>query len=587
MRRTHPSTGSASGFTLIETMAALFVFTIMTLGIIPLLTSSIRGAALSRSYTVGKNVAVEAMERARDLPYYIAYSSQNSKVDVLDAYFPSASGGGYTAGSGQNPPQQGDYKYTTVCTTSTPSGTACVAGGLPDGYTMTFEAQFVNATNTDPETYVPAPPGASYAWNSADNDEPASQLLRISVVAEWTQSGDPESFRLTSIVGDRKFAVAHSLRGTGRVDFGVRVLTAYTSSGTDKDLSVVGGNAGSGVESETASTADQTVVAGEIRSLPSTLPPMRGATSVHHAPPDSTPAGVSAGAVTFSDAGGTPSDRAYLNSTSTSGLQVGVSGQLPRAEGALTLTSSGANTGYNTLVSSTSDELWVDNTVSTAPPVNGLHLDSTKSLLTVRPFDPGTGTVSLSGSTSAITSSAGVTTSAQVRLGRLLVMPTTFVGTTVSGAATERAVIVVDNFTANVTCDATRNGATAAAVSSWSAIMWYWTDESSNNLLDGSYKRTTLPLPGAGESTLAAIKTANPVVYDAATDVRLFGTSGYLGDWSNLAAGTTNVSADGRETSAAIPGALRIFANPTNTTVPGSGLTTSLGDLSCEAVDRR
>lgn len=575
-------------------MAALMVFMIITLGIIPLLLSSIRAAALSRSFTVGKNVAIEGMERARDLPFRVAYASQNRKVDVLDAYFPRATGSGYAAGSGASPPAQGDYKYTTVCTPSSPADAACIPG-LPAGYKMTFTAQFVKPTNTSPETYVPVAPVASYAWDSVANDGAASQLLRISVLAEWTQAGAPESFRLTSIVADRKFGIQRSLRGSASVDYGIQILTSYTisPSGT-ADLSVIGGNVGSGIESQESSSADQTVVSGEMRKLPSTTDPQRAATSVHHAAPDSTPTGISAAALTYTDAAATPGNRAFLNNTATSGLQVGVASQLPQAQGSFSYSQSGANTGYNSSVSSTTDQLWAHNKISTVAPVSNLRLDSTKKLLTVRPFNPGTGNVSLSGNTSAVATSGGVTTNAQVRLGRVLLMPTTSLVVTATttpapaaGVATERAVIAIDDFKANVTCTSTRNGATATVVTSWSATLWYWTDTTSNNTRDGSYKKTTLPVPGAGESTLAAIKTANPVVYDAATDIRLFGTTAYLKDWSSLAAATTSPITDGRETSAVLDGALRVQTNPTDTALPESGLTTALGNISCESVDRR
>ncbi|HEX2196941.1 MAG TPA: type II secretion system protein, partial [Actinomycetota bacterium] len=53
------------GFTLVETLAAMMIFSLVTLGTTPLLLSSIRGATLSGSFTVGKNLASEAMERVR------------------------------------------------------------------------------------------------------------------------------------------------------------------------------------------------------------------------------------------------------------------------------------------------------------------------------------------------------------------------------------------------------------------------------------------------------------------------------------------------------------------------------------------
>ncbi len=84
------------GFTLIEVMAALVVFSLMTLGIVPLLLSSMKGSELSQSYAIGKNLAVEAMERVRGLPYYVKFDTQKDgrPIDLLDLYYPSRRFGG-------------------------------------------------------------------------------------------------------------------------------------------------------------------------------------------------------------------------------------------------------------------------------------------------------------------------------------------------------------------------------------------------------------------------------------------------------------------------------------------------------------
>ncbi len=99
MRRLLWRGGSDQGFSLVEVLAAMSVFGIITLGTVPLVLTSLKGAALSRSYTVGKNLAVQAMERARGLPYYVDFPTQKAyasdtgaprKVDLLDMYYPSS-----------------------------------------------------------------------------------------------------------------------------------------------------------------------------------------------------------------------------------------------------------------------------------------------------------------------------------------------------------------------------------------------------------------------------------------------------------------------------------------------------------------
>jgi prepilin-type N-terminal cleavage/methylation domain-containing protein len=110
---------SSKGMSLVEVLVALLVFTIVTLGVIPLLASSIRGSNTSRAGTVGKNIVVEAMERARGLPFYVSHAADASDVDLLDFYYPSSAG----ASGGV---------YTVNC----PSGTTDPAcpGDIPDDY---------------------------------------------------------------------------------------------------------------------------------------------------------------------------------------------------------------------------------------------------------------------------------------------------------------------------------------------------------------------------------------------------------------------------------------------------------------------
>src|SRR5688500_1177579 len=131
------------GLTLIETSVALLIFSMVTLGLTPVLVGSLRGSTTSRSYTVGKNAATQAMERIRGLPFFESMKGVVSPTrrDVLDLYFPDL-GSGYSAG-----------KFTTTCTqtTSTPaaSGPAACPPKLADGttaipknVTVKIEAEF-------------------------------------------------------------------------------------------------------------------------------------------------------------------------------------------------------------------------------------------------------------------------------------------------------------------------------------------------------------------------------------------------------------------------------------------------------------
>src|SRR5688500_6024720 len=124
------------GFSLIEVMAALFIFTLLTLGLVPLLTSSIRGSNTARADTVGKNAALKAMERVRGLPFYVSYASSPTKVAVLDLYDPD----GATDISVGTPART---VYRTTCAWNALTSASCPRD-VPPNYTLTCEAQFVD-----------------------------------------------------------------------------------------------------------------------------------------------------------------------------------------------------------------------------------------------------------------------------------------------------------------------------------------------------------------------------------------------------------------------------------------------------------
>ena len=583
MTRPPGALGSDAGFSLVETMWALLVFSIITLGTVPLLLGSLRGATLSRSYTVGKSVAQEAIERLRDLPYYISYSSQDSKVDVLDLYFPGLTGG-YDAAT---------KTFTTTCTPATSASAPCPKA-LAAGYTVAFEAQFVNPTTATPETYNAVAPAAGYVWSSAVTDAPPSQLLKVSVLVQWTQSGTTKSYRVDGIVGDRAFGLRTKLRGTAEVGYGIQALTSYVVGSAQKDLTVIGGASRSETQAGLSSSADQSVEAGSISVNATTPAALLGAVSEHHAPPDAAPAGVTKAAQTFVDTAATPTGRGFINTTTTVAagsqppLGVAVAGEQPLAQGPFS---------YSTAVAPGNPEelLWVSNTV-TSPPNSLLRLPTTAvnapttsvRLMSVLPL--GTPATTLSGSSTTSTTAADVVSSARTDIGRILVLPTTFIATTYHASG---PVLVLDNFTADVSCNA--RGVPSGA---WSATLSYWRDATQDNARNGAYVTVSLGVPQpAGQDTLAAIKAQNggkgPLIYDgnnAAADVFLFevGTSnGYLTDWSSLSAVAVRDTANNRETSALIDGAIRMTTIPLDNTVGDSTLGISIGNVGCGAVDYR
>lgn len=575
-----------AGFTLVETMAALVVFTLVTLGIVPLLLTSMKGAALSRSFSVGKNAALKSMERLRGLPYFVSYGAQSKRVDVLDLYYPattsSFAGQSYSGGI-----------FTTVCNSTTTANPACPKGMAP-GYELVYAARFVNptapgATESVESMPVTAPSG-SYRWNATDgSDSPPTQMLDVTITSRWVQSGRDRTFSLRSLVGDRKFGGIR-VRGLARVDYGIQVRALYVDEdGARTQLTATGGTAESRIESRTISTADESVRAAEVRLTEITgaetgadIGALDGAVSAHHAPPDSAPAGASAAGGTLTHPELDPVlDVAGIDETLTSGLNVGVANELPTGTGSFVFKTGTGKVG-----------MWVDNQADTTPesPLQ-LFTDATRKIVSVR----AQGTKTLKGSTSAATGALAaadrrVETGASVEFTDLRMLPARFVP---AGSLGQKSVVVVNDFAAQVSCKSVGSTSSTTAAS-WSASFTYWAEQDpGNDLPEGAYVSVALD-QGNAAATLASLQASNPLVYEGVTrdqDLYLFddpaaGKTGYLASISS-SPGTVGEDSLGQVTSAGIEGALSITTAPTNPLIADSAVAVSMGKLSCSAVDKR
>ena len=570
------------GFTLVEVMAALTVFTIMTLALVPLLISSMRAATLAKSVTVGKNAALKAMERVRGLPFYIAYTAQPKPVDVLDFYFPSTT---------STPPDQvysaADNSFTTRCQTG--SGLFACPEDLPQGYTITYFAQFVEVVEdaSGTVTYESRTPQAGYAWNGAGNaDLPKTQLLFMRITASWRAGGRDRNYRLTTLLSDRKFSDV-TVEGSAQTSYAIQALTGYEDEGAASELVAKLGQSESNIETRTSSTAKQRVTAGEIRLTESVggnqtaqeIDSHSGATAALDAPPTQTPLGSSAGAgiITHPALG----DVAGLGPTTaqgpTPGLKVTVDNELPEARG-----------GFQNDAQAGQYDMWVHTQVDDF----ALKLlEPTRHVLSVRPRPAGTET-GASGATLGQTfglgtAGRGVHTSATVTVNQIELLPTTFI------PLGSRAVIEITDFTATVDCKATADGATAIASPTWDATLKFY---------EAGLGYQTLELSGNAASDIlqqygTAAGQENPVVYNdpVGADLYLFDDAarnrrGYLQAWSSLHNVTTTgfrKSADGTAVSADIGGALRIDTAPTEPGEAHTSIQLALGSLNCSAVDKR
>ncbi|MGH2556965.1 MAG: type IV pilus modification PilV family protein [Actinomycetota bacterium] len=586
------------GFTLLEVVMALSVFTIVLLSVIPLMWSSVKGATLSRSQTRAKNIAVQAMERVRGLPFYVSYSAQPRQVDVLDLYFPRATGPGYDAGNGS---------FTTTCPSGSPVTPECPFT-LPAGHSLTYVTEFIKPGPVSPsgrETYVSVAPATGYAFDSA-TDLPTTQLLRMAVTVNWSSSGQARDFTLTSLVGERKYE--DKLRGAGKIDYAVQVLTSYLSpTGGPSELDAYAGAAESIVSQRLFGESDQIVRAGEATLVrpgdPATiLSTLGGVSAVLQAPPDADPTTVpSVGTVQMDhpDADTGVGGIVYIDDSNAENLGVKVASELPVAHGGFRLNNGG----------SSQFDFWVNNQADNNTPLL-LDVGEDRPVFSIRPQGSSVLNGSTSATTTPLTGTRQVATTAAVGFANARLFPVSFIPTNQE----KRSVVVFSDFSASVSCTSTA-ATTALAEASYTVKLDYWAElDTDDDKPEGAYQTigpwtitASNGSPATASDPLAALKADNPMVYEDPTDNSLDGSPndvylfpethdhdgvvhthpGYLEDWSALTSLPTSVTNAGRETSAAIEGAIRVDTAKTNPVVDGSELNIALGKISCEAVDHR
>jgi hypothetical protein len=480
-----------------------------------------------------------------------------------------------------------------VCTDATTTVPACPKK-VPDDYSVTFDATFVEPDgDITAETYSTVMPPTTYRWDSVTEDLPASQILEFRVTVNWTRGGETNSSRLRTLISDRKFGDV-SLRGDATVDYGIEVQTGYVDpAGSSSVLTATAGKADSLIEFKTTSTANQTARSTELRlsevpadatAIGADIAFVEGAKGVFHAPPNVSPADSSLVEQSLTHPNLDPQAMvAAFETTAAKNLDAGVTDELPFANGDFSLGDPGSD----------SDDLWVAPQVS-PDAVTELHLDAGRPMIVMRH----TGSDVMTGGTDAVATALDgmdrkVLSTGSVSLRNLRLLPTTFI----SSSSTERAVVVVDEFNASVSCQSTADPSTAAAIATWSATLRYWRDGNNDGSRNGTYDTVTLNGSQAADPLAQELATGNPLVYDGATpdeDVYLFddpaaGQVGYLSDWGSLfSAGSTGITEDaaGNVTTAGIDGAISI-KTAAHGTLPESALSLNLGKLSCEAVDRR
>ncbi|HEX2058052.1 MAG TPA: prepilin-type N-terminal cleavage/methylation domain-containing protein [Actinomycetota bacterium] len=563
-----------AGLTLIETLVAITIFSIMTVGLVPLLGAAMSGGAATRTESVARNLTSKTLERLRGLQYHVAYSSTPRKADLLDHFFPSQTpayvssvGTGYDAAT---------QSYVTTCD-STSSSAACNAlpsrSEIPKGFLVEVRATFRTPSNPAVTQSVPV----GYAWNASGGaDAPPSELLEVKITTAWSVGTRARTFELRSYLGARARSgvsagpggggsatpppggsgpppppTSVKLRAEARIDYGYETTTTYQDNSTPPRLQEYTGTLGTAVaygeQLDSGSKAELSVRAGRLQITRAPDPAVSGDTGLEIiangaafdavAPPDAGTTATTTAAEAYAMNSETPiSGGAGYLAASEAGTLSGSRGAGPTVAGGLPFVKGYYDLNGSAAVSPSLGQpthFWLmpqrafttSGTETTTNPLN--HTTTTAKTVTVNDFggnavDP-RGEVAIDATATTPASLRAVTASATIPShGTILIFPSSY---TASGAAYLR----ISQFDASVSCAARADASAAStATGSWSALLEYYSFEGTSNKDDGyQLRRTTLPtqtrtdnphVPQGNTNPLQAIKSLNngngPKIWD-------------------------------------------------------------------------
>jgi Tfp pilus assembly protein PilV len=179
------------GFSLIELAVSLGLFAIVVASLSLMFDRALETGSRVRFDQVGKTLAQEQLEELRALPYYIPWTDEARRVDLLDLYYPAAQ---------DIPPfipsTTVDYDGSPNVWTFTTTENPLVVEGKQ--FTRSTTVQFVAVAEDG--TVTPIAPLAGYASNVADTDDPASQAVRLTVSVAWQSQGQSRSVSLDTVI---------------------------------------------------------------------------------------------------------------------------------------------------------------------------------------------------------------------------------------------------------------------------------------------------------------------------------------------------------------------------------------------------
>ncbi|MGH2773148.1 MAG: hypothetical protein ACRDIU_08445 [Actinomycetota bacterium] len=561
---------------MIEVLAAMSVFAVVTVGVVPLILSGLRSTVTAKNETVAKNLGQERLELMRNLPYYVGSSTANPAgacfnnpartsprgasglaecdyKDVLDTYFrstypaPSPSAGGYVAANNGRSSDEADaglnapfYRFVVDPVPDFPEGR----------FTQSIATQFLNA-----DRLVVTPP-ASYNSQDSDTDLPPSRLLGVTVTTKWSAGTSTRKFTLFSQIADGQIRESGGLNEptTVAVQAQATALRVRSSVVPAAGLTAEAGTSRSDGSLFNAARASAFAQGAFAELAPGTR--ADGRFQAASTPPESTPeaAGSTSG---FSLPGPSPASftAVRFGETAVSGVTAGVETGLP----AVPRTAPGTNLSTGRLAGGGAGVFEFTNGAA------GTHtgvVEQHPSLPLLFSGAAGTGDFA-SGSTfvRAVAGTAHFAESgARAGTGEIRILPTVFA---------PDGIVQVQLVSASLNCKTTGSLATGTTGDFDVRIKYF-----SNGVYISlpAVRPGGLPLP---DPNLLVVRTAPPLTLGS-----------YISSWTALTAATFNL-VPASALSASLPGVVQITTANTRAGDPASAIRIEVGVLACISEDRR
>lgn len=560
---------SESGFSLIELVAAMTIFSLAAGAVLAVLVAGIRTAAFARDRTIGKDLARERIEEMRRLPFYLSNATFNRPVDLLDFYFPDL-----TSGCANLPGAGGSAGYEATGFTYT-----CTISSVPGfgRYRMDIVSDFVE-TDVATGALVAKAPAAGYSWNGADS--PPTRFLRVEVRTSWTSAGRANAFSLRSLIGESRLETVLTQGSvSGSV---VRIGTAFSDQST---LVVEGGTLTSTLYRGNVTTSRNDTLSGlaRVTLLDGTFGERLGAQLAAGAPPDTTISTVTKLGDSLVHPNAAIAAQvpiiAAVGDTTVTGVEAKVTAVLPEAQGETIVQDTGAD---GTVGLSARNEVTA-----------GFNFfDATKDFVRVVKVGGNRPLKGRSSCRELVGPDTVTCETEEVRVGELQTAPADFSALLIEAPppllATNGYIVTVSFDTIKVRARAARvgGGGTASALTQFSGTLTYHTYNGTawvaNQVCIRSPDQSACPVGAA--TTLPAPSTV--CVVPAAAGGCLVPLSQFVDTWSRLTDGTRSTS-DPTSVEATLNGVLSITTTPTNSLYANTGFIVSIGNLTAQAVDKR